>query len=198
MSIIYVDENLSCDSMNKFMSKNVSNIDCIVIDFSLLMSELISIGVLSIDNTVEDFKKLKYKIFNNEFFKMKKSISSMEMIDELSNKVYEESTDSFLFGAFLYSIPVFIERSHLFNVEEDFGLCIDQSRDARIISYIKDRYDISELYLIKKHGNDNQMSRLLDKMTAMSMGKNIIYEDEKIEDKERSEFLYDELVEKDW
>ena len=194
MSIVLIDRNIDCDTVNRFMSVNISNVDCIIIDSSLFINELIAIGSISTSDPLGSFNVLRSKIFNNEFFNNKDSISSIQMVDEIINHIYEEDVDSFLLGAFLYDIPVFIDGCEVFNDGKSTHIYIDSNLDIKFLTYAKSKYDLDESYLINYYDDNHTLLGLYNKTISVVMKKKMIYEGQLLDDKSHVGSLYDELI----
>jgi len=199
MNFVFVGPNITCSTINTFFKNNMNNIDAITIDFSLLINELIELGVIPMDKThaIREFYNILGHVFRNGYFRSRKTISSAEAIDELTNHLYSEEDNSFLYRAFFYSIPIFISNSSMLNYafDDDSPVLIDKSVDLEMFKYIDKNYNIDKILLIDK----NNEPTILEVLSSMSVLGENGYKNSCVYDilcpSEGTEYLYDELLE---
>ena len=199
MNFIFVGPNITCNTINTFFKNNMDNIDAIVIDFSLLINELIELGVIPIDKryAIREFHNILNYVFANGYFRAKKTISSAEAMDVLINHLYSEEEDSFLYRSFFYSIPIFISNSLILNhaFDEDDSILIDKAIDLKMFKYIDENYDIDKVLLVDK-SNEPTILEILSNMSVLGEdGYKNLCVDDILYCSEGPGYLYDELLE---
>jgi len=199
MNFVFVGPNITCNTINTFFRNNMGNIDAIVIDFSLLINELIELGVLPIDKNyaIREVYNIFGHVFRNGYFRSRKSISSAEAMDELVNHLYSEDDDSFLYKAFFYSIPVFISNSFMLNhsFDCDSPILIDGTVDLKMFKYIDDNYDVNKILLVDE-SNKPTILEILSNMNVLGEdGYKSLCIDDILYCSEGPGYLYDELLE---
>ena len=199
MNFVFVGPNITCSVINTFFKNNMGNIDAITIDFSLLINELIELGVLPIDKgyAIREFNNILGHVFRNGYFRSRKNISSAEAMDELINHIYSEDDDSFLYKAFFYSIPVFISNSSMLNYafDDDSPVFIDKSVDLRMFKHIDMNYDIDKILLVDRSNEPT----ILEMLSDMSVLGEVGYKNLRVDDilccSDGPGYLYDKLLE---
>lgn len=179
MNLVSVDKEVSNENINSFFNKNISNVDLIVCDMDAVFEEYLNIGNID-TNRIEDI------ILDGEFID-NNNISSMEIISEVSSKLYGSGKmiqDSFLCKAHYYSIPVFvvgmyylIEFSH---DECETFLC--KSIDDNLLEYIKVEYEVDAYTLSNDINIESDGTAVLPTHTIPEI--------------EKVSYLYDALLEK--
>jgi len=199
MNFVFVGPHITCSTINTFFKNNMNNINAITIDFSLLINELIELGVIPIERNyaIREFHNILGHVFRNGYFRKRKSISSAEAMDELINHLYSEEDDSFLYKAFFYSIPVFISNSSMLNYafDDDSPVLIDKAVDLRMFKYIDENYNIDKILLV----DENSKPTILEILSNMSVLGEVGYKSLCVDDilycSDGPGYLYDELLE---
>jgi hypothetical protein len=138
MNFLHIHPYCDIELVTDFVKNNFENIDCIRMDTSILTGEMRRLGYFGSTDSKYDstnellvIRKIVSRVFNNHFFKQNGSLHSPMFMTELTDTLSIDIEEaSFLFYAFHYSIPIFINDSSIANMM----FCGELDNDLPLIS----------------------------------------------------------------
>lgn len=200
INALYAGKDSSCYDLNKIISNNINNIHVIYIDFSLLLSELIELGVinLSAGSVKDELLSIVRDEFYIQYISMFESMSSAELVSKVTEKhILDNHPDSFLYKAYYYSIPIFISGMQVVNrvMPDTSSVFVDDSIDLAMYKEINRKYDIAKYFMKDENGKQTIWKSILSFNMFRSKPYRVIDSEYIMKEAEGVKYLYDELME---